>query len=384
MFWCVIKSVYEEMLDKGYSNNESIKAACYNSMEMKSNWSIEQIEEFNKNNMLWDCSGIKNIKTDKKKVSYINEHNRAFNDSFYYVRSFFRLGNGEKLTYKSSDDKHTIAQHILAGLILSKEKIKINYRDIPFYLNEIDIDIKKKTVDHVLEQSYIDNNIGVNRKADLLFELKNPNLTFGKGFVFEITNTESQESIENKSKDWAKAGYTLISVPINNFDFENYGLKNEPYFILYRLFDDLNLYLNILKKIKDNEPLIDNFNKNIKEMEIKNFLWKSGFHNYDIMHDEKIDSILLYCMNYRITKYKSSKRAKIIQCYDYKNRLFEMIIWDSNPLFNKINECDFIGKLIKLEYAFFKSFRNDINIYLTKFSKIKEINFEEVLNANKN
>ena len=53
-----------------------------------------------------------------------------------------------------------------------KEKIRIDYRDIPFYLDDIDLKLKDKTTEHILEQSFIDNEIGINRRADLLFELE--------------------------------------------------------------------------------------------------------------------------------------------------------------------------------------------------------------------
>ena len=383
MFWAIIKEVYEELINKNFSEKESLEKACYNSVEMLRNWSQEQIREFT----YYDCSGIQTLLTDKLNVSYIEEHQRQLNNSYYFVRPHFRLSKENKLSYTKSDDKHITAQHILAALILQEEPIKINYRDIPFNLNDINLKLKNKTSEHVLEQThnnkgtYIENGIGINRRADLLFELETPNLTFGKGFVFEIYNTESLDSIKEKSKDWASAGYTLIGISIKDFDFEEFGLRKEPKFILHRLFDDLNLYLELLKKIKYNEPLIDNFNKNVKEMEFKMFLWKSGRHNYNLEKGEKIDSMLLYSLSKEIKNFKG-KKLLILTCYDYRNQLFDLKIWDTNPLFNKIDNLLIINKLLKLEYAFFDSYENEISIKLNSYSKLKILDFEEIKNAN--
>jgi len=377
MFWTIIKEVYEELIKKGFSEKEALEKGCYNSVEMLRNWSREQIKKYN----YYDCSGIQTLLTDKLNVSYIEGHERKLNNNYYRVRAHFRLNKEIKLSYTKSDDKHITAQHILAALILQGEKIKINYRDIPFNLNDIDLKLKNKTSEHVLEQTYIDNEIGINRRADLLFELETPNLTFGKGFVFEIYNTESLDSIKEKSKDWANVGYTLIGISIKDFDFEEFGLNKKPKFILHRLFDDLNLYLELLKKIKYNEPLIDNFNKNIREMEFKMFLWKSGRHNYNLEKDEKINSMLLYSLSKEIKNFKG-KRLLILTCYDYKNQLFDLKIWDTNPLFNKIDNLLIINKLLKLEYAFFDSYENEISIKLNSYSKLKILDFEEIKNAN--
>jgi len=174
------------------------------------------------------------------------------------VRAYFKLRSGEKISYSKSDDRHTTAQHILCGLIMNKEPIRVNYRDIPFNLCDLNLDIKNKTTEHILEQSYIEKEIGINRRADLLFELEEPNLTFGRGLVFEIVNSEDMSSIKEKSKDWARAGYSLIAIPINNFDFIEYGLKKDNYIIMYQLFDDLNLYLELTnKKLRFNATLLN-------------------------------------------------------------------------------------------------------------------------------
>jgi hypothetical protein len=376
MFWTIIKDVYEELNKKGLSEEESLKKACYNSMDMKRNWSSEQIKKWNKKDGFWDCSGIQTLITDKQKVSYIDEHIREGKNEYYNVRAFFRLPKDKSTSYSKKDDKHTTAQHILAALILQREQIRIDYRDIPFYLDDIDLILKDKTAEHILEQSFIDRDIGINRRADLLFELETPNLTFGKGFVFEIINSEDMASIKEKSKDWAKVGYSLIAIPIENFDFDNFGLKKDNYLILHRLFDDLNLYLDLLKKIKDNEPLIDNFNKNVKEMERKIFLWRSGRHSYQILDNEKVSSLLLFCITKELRKFKGRQKL-ILTCSDYSNRLIDIDIWDNNSLFNEFLYKEMQNKLMKVEGGYFKEYLGDVSLVLNQFSKLKQIEINE-------
>lgn len=368
MFWAIIKNVYEELIKKGYSDRDALKEACYNSAEINRNWSRESRKGF----IYWDCSGIETLITDKKKVSYVKPHDRKASDTWYRVRAYFRLGNDEKVTYSMSDDKHTTAQHILAGLILNNEKIKIKYRDIPFYLNDLNLIIKDRTKDHILEQSFIDKEIGVNRFADLLFELETPNLTFGKGIVFEIMNTESLSSIKEKSIDWAKAGYSLVAIPISNFDLKELKLKDDNYLVMYRLFDDLNIYLEILSKIRENGPLIDNFNSNVREMERKMFLWRSGRHNFRFLNNEKVSSILLYCINSELKNFKGKEKF-ILNCYDFSNKLIDVDIWDTNPLFEKIKNNNLSKELLKIESCYFKEYIMDISLVLNSYSKIKII-----------
>ena len=376
MFWAIIKDIYEEFLSSGVEDSEAMKKSCYSSMEMRRNWSQEQIKEFK----FYDCSGINTLTTDKKFVSFVTEQQRTYKDGYYFVRAHFRLPKDTTLTYKIKDDRHTTAQHILAGLILNNAKIKLNYRDIPFYLNEINLDLKNKSSEHVLEKSYIEKEIGINRRADLLFELETPNLTFGKGFVFEIINTEDMKSIKEKSKDWAKVGYSLVAVPIDNFDFNDYGLKDDNYFIFYRLFDDINVYLELMRKIKENEPLIDNFNESVREMEKKMFLWRSGRHNYIFKNDEKVNEILLYCIDREDMNFKG-KRKIILKCYDASNKLVDIDIWDTNPIFESIDNQDLNDNLLEVTGAYFKEYVGDISLVLNKYSKIKQINVNSKKNA---
>lgn len=368
MFWAIIKEIYEELINKGSSENESKEKSCYNSAEIIRNWSKEQIDKFT----FWDCSGIKSLITDKKVVSFIREHERIRNLEVYSVRDHFRLKAEEKLSYNKKDDRHTTAQHILAGLIFQGEPIKINYRNIPFRLNDIDLNIKNKTSDHILEQCYIEKELGINRRADLLFELNEPNLTFGKGIVFEIMNNEDYSSIKEKSKDWAKAGYSLVAIPISNFNFEDYSLKKENYLIMYRLFDDINIYLEILQKIKQNEPLIDNFNKNVREMENKMFLWRTGRHNYKLVKDEKVNSIYLFCFDFEVMNLRERKKY-IFKCYDYSNKLIDVDLWNNNPLCKSISRDYLSSNLIKIENAYFKEYLGEISLCLNKYSKINII-----------
>jgi len=371
MFWCIVKNVYEELLNKGFSEKKALKESCYNSAEINRNWSKELRRDF----VYWDCSGIETLITDKKKVSYVKSHDRKTEESWYRVRAYFRLGKDQVSTYSISDDKHTTAQHILAGLILNDEKIKIKYRDIPFYLNDLNLIIKNRTKEHILEQSFIDKEIGVNRKADLLFELETPNLTFGKGIIFEIMNTESMSSIKEKSIDWAKVGYSLVAIPIDNFDFKELKLKEDNYLVMYRLFDDLNIYLEILSKIRENAPLIDNFNTNVREMERKMFLWRSGRHNFKLINNEKVNSILLYCIDNELKNFKGKKKI-ILNCYDFSNRLINVNIWDTNPLFKKLIKNKISQELIKIESGYFKEYLMNINLTLNSYSKIKIINLQ--------
>jgi len=378
MFWGIIKEIYLELLKKGNTDEESRKLACYNSVEIKRNWSHEQIKKFH----FWDCSGIKTLITEKKEVSYISSQERVRNLEVYFVRAHFRLKSGERINYKKKDDKHTTAQHILAGLILQEEPIKINYRDIPFRLNELNLLIKNRTSEHIIEKSYIEKELGINRTADLLFELEEPNLTFGKGIVFEIINTEDMSSIKEKSKDWVKAGYSLVAIPISNFDFDEFSLKKDNYLIMYRLFDDLNIYLEILQKVKQNEPLIDNFNKNVKEMERKMFLWRSGRHEYNLIDDEKMNSIYLFCFDYEIINLKDKKKH-ILRCYDYSNKLIDIIIWDNNPILNKIKIDELLNELIKIENAYFKEYLGEVNLTLNQYSRINCIDLNKEVGDDK-
>jgi len=369
MFWAIIKDIYDEFIAKGMNDLEAMKKACYSSMEMRRNWSQEQITKFK----FYDCSGVKTLTTDKKLVSFVTEQQRTYKEGYYFVRAHFRLPKDTKITYNVKDDKHTTAQHILAGLILNGEKIRLNYRDIPFYLNELNLDLKDKGSEHVLEQSYIEKEIGINRRADLMFELETPNLTFGKGFVFEVINTEDMKSIKEKSRDWAKVGYSLVAVPIDNFDFEDYGLKEDNYFIFYRLFDDINVYLELMRKIKENEPLIDNFNESVREMEKKMFLWRSGRHKYKFVNEEKVHEILLYCIDREEMSFKG-KRKLSLKCYDASNKLIDIEVWSSNPIFESVKLKDFKDSLIKITSAYFKEYAGDINLVLNKYSTIRELN----------
>lgn len=378
MFWTIIKPIYEEFIKKGSDKKEAKLKACYNSVEMRRNWSQEQIEKWNQNKLFVDCSGDKTLVSDFKPVSFITEHDRKFKEGYYFVRPHFRLIGGEKVSYKIEEDKHTTAQHILAGLILNNEKIKLQYRDIPFYLNDIDLDIKNRTADHFIEKKYIEESIGINRRADLLFNLKVPNLTFGKGIVFEIVNSESMESIKVKAKDWARVGYSLVVVPIDNFDFNNYGLKEDNYLILYQLFDDINIYLELMRKIKENEPLIDSFNYNVKEMEKRMFFWRSGQHSYEFKDKESVPEILLWC-NDKITEvYKKSGKSKIVfNCHDAGNKLIDVDVWNNHPLYLELVNKNFNNQLIKFTKSSFKEYQGKVSLVLGNFSTIKVINIKE-------
>jgi hypothetical protein len=376
MFWTIIKPLYEELVKKGMSEKEALKKACYNSLEMRRNWSQEKIEEWNSSSKLIDCSNDKTLQTDKVPVSYIPGHDRTYRDGYYYVRAHFRLHVGSKVSYKVEEDKHLTAQHILAGLILNKEKIRLNYRHIPFYLDEIELDLKNRTSEHFLEQSYIEEEMGINRRADLLFELKTPNLTFGRGFVFEIVNTESMDSIKEKAMDWARAGYSLIVIPISNFDFDNYGLKKDNYLIMYQLFDDLNVYLELMKKIKQNEPLIDSFNDNVKEMETKMFFWRSGRHTYEFKDREKVNEILLYCIGSEVKNFKTKTKIAL-NCYDAGNKLIDVDIWQDNPLFDQVKSINLRNQLLRINSASFSEYQGKVSLVLSQWSKIKKINIKE-------
>lgn len=365
------------MIKRGDSETEARRKSCYNSADLLRNYSPETLNKFT----FWDCSGIKTLNTDKIEISYIKKHERSYFGGYYFVRAHFRIkGEKKELSYSKTDDKHTTAQHILASLIFNKEPIRMDYRDIPFYINDIDLKLEEKTTEHVLEQKRIDEEFGINRRADLLFELETPNLTFGKGFVFEITNTESWSNIKEKAKDWSQVGYTLIHIPIENFDFKNHALKKDYYTIVYRLFDDLNLYIEILQGIRESKPMIDNFNKQKREMERKLFLMRNYEHFYQLKHDEKVKSITLFCMEQKIDRPKK-KRFVLLRCYDYMNRFIDVIVWESNPLFEKIESNEFTKKLVQINQAYFKEERGPIKLVLNRYSEISKVNINEVENA---
>lgn len=374
MFFCIIKEIYEECKNKGYSEKESKEMACYSSADILRNFSKEKIEKY----FLWDCSGPDSLITDEKIISYVSEQERFYSKTriYYYVRSFFRLKKGDKVSYKYNQDKHKMAQYILGALIMEEHDIIFEYRKLKLHLKDIELIREEKVVNHFLEKQHIEKEIGINRIADLLFELQIPNQTFGKGIVFEIVNTENKKSIEEKSHDWAKIGYSLITIPINNFDFERGGLKKDTYQVLYRLFDDIDIYLKVLDKIKENEPLLDNFNKNIRDMERRQFLWRNGKHMYQYKDGEKIkDKILLFCFDI-----EEKNQRYVLKCYDYTNKFIDVIKWTKGISFDDKERgwpyyCCFVGKIITISNsAYFKLFKNEINIHLNQYSKIDTIN----------
>ena len=377
MFWAIIKPIYEELKQKGSEDKEARKKACYNSVEMRRNWSQEQIKEWNDKKLFVDCSGDTTLQTDWKNVSFITAQERKYEHGYYRVRAHFRLQGKEKVSYKIEEDKHTTAQHILAGLILSEENIQLQYRDIPFYLNEIELELKDRTADHFIEKSYIEDVIGINRRADLLFDLKVPNLTFGKGIVFEIVNSESMESIKAKAKDWARAGYSLVVIPIDNFDFKNYGLKEDNYLIMYQLFDDINVYLELMRKIKENEPLIDSFNDNVREMEKRMFFWRSGKHNYEFRDKENVEEIMLWCDDKDTINFKSGKSKLVLNCHDAGNKLIDVDIWENHELFHGLSISKLHNQLLKVTGAYFNEYKGKVSLVLSKFSTIKSINVKK-------
>lgn len=367
MFWAINKTIYDQLKEQGYSELECKKRSVYNNAEVLKNFQKEKIKDIK-----WvDCSGIQTMNTEFKPVFYTSSHDRydPNNHEYIFVQAHFKLAKGEVITYRDKDDKHTTAQHILAGILINKIPFTVYYRDIPINIADLDLKIYNRTQEHILEKGFISKELGVNRQADLLFEVTKSNLTIGKGLVFEIRNTESRKSIEAKSKDWINAGYSLISIDIDRFDFKNYCFKKDKDILVYRLFEDIDFILNALQKMRDNYVFLDNFSEKCDDIERRNYLMKNGDHNYKFVEAEYVQNIILY-----IIKINKKEKYVDISALDYMNKKIIIRIWT-----NQLEKLNFSNwKLFNFQKFYVKKYMEHIFLSSNKNSIIEEIKLRDV------
>ena len=293
MFWAINKKLYEDTFQKTNSKKEALlKSKCL-SVTIKEDYKfifIDLKKGIIKPNYK-EFYGYNRItrKVIKEQIwTFVNLYRKK---SGIEINSYFTPSErGKKyVVYDpiNDDSKHKLAQDILLTEFLDKRLI-INYYDIPIQLNNLDYK-KLEDVENYLEKEKKRKDLfekGINfketRKADMLIELNNFNSKFGFGFVFEIYNTESSKSIEEKRNDWTNMGYSYIPLNINQFNLSSEHIKKDRLLNVNDPFDkkiqvklkEINTKENLLKNSFEQE--LENIRK-ISQTEInnlKNKLWE--------------------------------------------------------------------------------------------------------------
>jgi len=221
MLWAINKKAYEELIKSDLSEIESIeKSKCF------------AIFMSNDNRYLFSDFINKLIKPEYKEFYGYNRINKKVikEQKWTYVKSFTRKDgisvrsyftpSEKNVKYKSynpesKEDIHSTAQSILLAEFLEKG-LWLSYHNVPIPIFEFDIkkqnDAEKylevtKTFKELFENG---SNYKEQRRADMLIELNSFNDKFGKGFVFEIYNSEGELSIKEKMNDWWLFLYCII------------------------------------------------------------------------------------------------------------------------------------------------------------------------------
>lgn len=159
----------------------------------------------------WICCPI-----CKKPVTPVTKHKRNIYNKEIWVPSFFKMFKnvGGCISYESNE--HKMGKIIVATMVEN---------------DEINFTVKGKKIERIKfkevpELSYRWEQNVKPRRADVLFKFEKYNQLLGKGIVFEIAITEQIKSLEKKTVDWIKNGYSICWLFEKNFN-ENTLLVTE-------------------------------------------------------------------------------------------------------------------------------------------------------------
>ena len=200
---------------------------------------IEFIKDYETQNFI--CAHCKEKLITKKGFVRIK------NNQIEYVCSHFAHKPDSTCPNAKESDEHKSRKAILLTWLFH-EKIKLN-------LYGMEYNIPKKFVQDM-------EVIRGNNRADVLIEFDSFNPMFGRGIVFEIMESETQESIEIKTKQWQSKGYSLISIKAN----ENLTNLMDNGFELEETFTE-----NLLEELGKQEKKLVDLIKHIEGYRMPNF-----------------------------------------------------------------------------------------------------------------
>lgn len=152
----------------------------------------------------WVCCPI-----CKLKVTPVIKHYR--NEKMIFVPSHFRIMKNNKKCISYESDEHKMGKIIIANLIENKE--------INFTVKHEMIRLKFQTVPEIKYRWEVQKG---ERRADILFELEKYNSLIGNGVVIEIAVSEKEKSLEMKTRDWIKKGYSVCWLYAKDFSENSY------------------------------------------------------------------------------------------------------------------------------------------------------------------
>lgn len=137
---------------------------------------------------------------------------------------------------------------------LTNDSVKIKIGNLIF---------ETKTNDYNIEFNETEIKAIVERRADILLKLKNPNPLFGLGIAIEVMVTENYDSIKQKSKDYATKGYSVATTTDGELIEV---LQTYPQIVL-------DLFKYNFEKLKQQEELIKQIDSS--------FLMRANKHGWD-------------------------------------------------------------------------------------------------------
>lgn len=140
--------------------------------------------------------------TDQKPVTPVVEHSRLINNEKIFVVPHFRLLEGQGGCISVESDAHKKAKILLASLIDNKRiQLQIGRSFVPYSSLEFK---------EVPRLPFRWEQKRKQRRADVLFELRQWHNVLGQGLVFEIqTSNLSEEERRKREIDWISNGYSL-------------------------------------------------------------------------------------------------------------------------------------------------------------------------------
>ncbi len=135
----------------------------------------------------------------KEPLSFISKYSKQKG----IVRSHFAHKSNSECNWipEGESEKHYNLKFNLLDQ-LTNETIKIKVGNLVF---------ETSTKDYNIDFAETELKAITERRADILLKLKNPNPIFGLGIAIEIRVTENEESIKQKSKDYAVKGYSVAT-----------------------------------------------------------------------------------------------------------------------------------------------------------------------------
>ncbi len=225
----------------------------------------------------------------KENLTITKEHMRFTHGKYVWVIPFFaHHSNSTCRLSKESPEHYNKKLVLLSYLFLNK--IKINIHGLRLIIQEEEIkgkEIKRE-----------------NNRADVLLEFKNFNPLFGNGIVFEIMQSETEQSIIEKEKKWLEKAYTVIPIK-KNISFEDLASKG---------IEVDSIYLKkITEKLKTQEERMRELLKNINSPAQQMMVFSETENNcLDCKHGslDNLDKSVIACWKFKEYNYKKRPDKK--------------------------------------------------------------------------